>query len=100
MTTRKDKGANWPRGMTSNACRKRGHSRKGRCLVKLTEPEEIAPGIHAFEKGTTPADYARPKLGENKASMIRSHLAQGLSVGRVAKLVGCGPRRSSAAAPR
>ena len=32
----------------------------------------------------------RPKLDDDKASMIRSHLAQGLSVDRVAVLVGCG----------
>ena len=32
----------------------------------------------------------RPKLDDDKASLIRSHLAQGLSVDRVAGLVGCG----------
>jgi DNA invertase Pin-like site-specific DNA recombinase len=32
----------------------------------------------------------RPKLDDHKALMIRSHLAQGLSVDRVAGLVGCG----------
>jgi DNA invertase Pin-like site-specific DNA recombinase len=36
------------------------------------------------------AQLGRPRLDPEKATMIRDHLAQGLTLGRVAELVGCG----------